>query len=381
MLKAISLRAREFARDTVMKWTLKYVCERKNAYGRVYYYFFKRGMPTMLRLPSVPGAQEFTARYEELLRAHAPQVMHAKRGGYEKGTLGWVVEQFLQPDALPWSTLADGTRAKYRLRFDWLREHHGNVLLAAFDREAIKSIRNKLKNVPTAANEIIDRLGQLWRWADENCNLEGEAKLIGSDPTQGVKHIATEPQSALAWPEELCQKFEGIKHTRMITFYFLARYSGQRRGDCCEMKWTDFNSATNEIYVVQEKTNKKIWVPCHDRLRAYLDALAREGEYILMSPRGGRYNDSTVSQEVGRNARLLGFPGHTPHGLRHAACVALLEAGCSTDQAMAITGHTSRAQFDVYARQVSQRRLAHEAMAKWNAADRRRDATDWAKNA
>jgi integrase len=70
-------------------------------------------------------------------------------------------------------------------------------------------------------------------------------------------------------------------------FYMLALYTGQRRGDCCAMRWTDFGEQRRKIFVVQEKTGTKVWVPVHKRLYDYLVALAREGEFILTSPKRG----------------------------------------------------------------------------------------------
>ena len=46
----------------------------------------------------------------------------------------------------------------------------------------------------------------------------------------------------------------------MVTFYYLARYTGQRRGDCADMKWTDLKSegyGRHLMYVVQEKAGTK----------------------------------------------------------------------------------------------------------------------------
>jgi integrase len=73
----------------------------------------------------------------------------------------------------------------------------------------------------------------------------------------------------------------------MVTFYFLARYSGQRKGDCCTMRWDDFDG--RRIQVVQKKTGTRLWVPAHIRLGNYLAALPRESEFILTSPNGGAY--------------------------------------------------------------------------------------------
>ena len=82
----------------------------------------------------------------------------------------------------------------------------------------------------------------------------------------------------------------------MVTAYFLLRYTGQRKGDVCSMRWSDFDG--RRIHVVQEKTGTKLWVPAHIRLRNYLAALPRESEYILTSPKAGAYRKTSVTNLV-----------------------------------------------------------------------------------
>jgi integrase len=52
------------------------------------------------------------------------------------------------------------------------------------------------------------------------------------------------------------------------------------------------------------------------------------------------------------------------HGLRKAACKALAHAGCTGPEIMAVSGHSSLAQVQVYIDGVEQDRMAEAAMAK-----------------
>jgi integrase len=52
------------------------------------------------------------------------------------------------------------------------------------------------------------------------------------------------------------------------------------------------------------------------------------------------------------------------HGLRKAAARRLAEAGCSSKQIAAITGHKSLAEIERYTRAADQERLAVEAVEK-----------------
>jgi len=57
-------------------------------------------------------------------------------------------------------------------------------------------------------------------------------------------------------------------------------------------------------------------------------------------------------------------PGCSPHGLRKAAARRLAEAGCTTHQIAAITGHRSLAEVARYTRAAEQVELARSAMSR-----------------
>jgi integrase len=58
-----------------------------------------------------------------------------------------------------------------------------------------------------------------------------------------------------------------------------------------------------------------------------------------------------------------GLPQCTAHGLRKAATVRLVEAGCTDEQVMAITGIRSSSVLKIYKRGAEQRKLARQALA------------------
>jgi integrase len=60
------------------------------------------------------------------------------------------------------------------------------------------------------------------------------------------------------------------------------------------------------------------------------------------------------------------------HGLRKAACKALAHAGCTGPEIMAISGHSSLAQVQIYIDEVEQERMAEAAIEKLTAKERTR---------
>jgi integrase len=335
------------------------------------YFYFRIGVDSegrggkLIPLPGRPGSREFSDRYEQLLAEYKPQVLRTTRGSEGKDTLGWVIQQYCAKTNTAWTELSAATQAIYRRHFDWLREHYGDLLLASFDKQMIRRIRDLRKDHPSVANMTVDKLGQLWTWAEEY----GGVVLPGENPARQVASLPVVSESAPAWTRELCIAFESCDHPRMVTFYFVARYTGQRKGDCCNMRWSDFDG--HRIHVVQEKTGTKVWVPAHMRLRNYFAALPRESDYILTSPKGGPYRKTSVTNVVCSIVSKLGFKGYSPHGLRHLAGGALAEAGCTVPQIMAILGHLTEKQAHHYVRQANRIRLADDAMELWERADER----------
>ena len=345
-----------------MRIKLRYTFEPKPGY-----FYFRRGK-VLVPLPGLPGTPEFQQAYDDAISEHAPGLRRKVRGKgrMAKGTLDWVIAQYKQSDK--WRDLTDSTREVYSRRLDWLSENYGGELLDAFNRKTVKRIRALpfFANKTSVADAVVDMIGALWNFADNELDID----LTGTNPTLGIKARHEEGDAAPAWPAELCAAFESQPHERMRTFYFLARYTGQRRGDVCTMKWSDFNQATNEMHVVQEKTGTRLWVPAPQRLLDYLRTIPQGSDYILTSPKGGAYRATSITNLVCRITADLGFStvdskgrrrGYSPHGLRHLCGGELAEAGCSTRQIMSVLGHLMEKQAARYVEQANRRRMAHDA--------------------
>ena len=154
-------------------------------------------------------------------------------------------------------------------------------------------------------------------------------------------------ESALLWPLALCTAVEGYHNRDAVTFYYLARYTGQRRSDLVNMEWSHIDAARDAMFVAQIKTSARIWVPMPKRLLAYLDTLPRAGRFIVTSAKTrGAWLPTSVTNEFNRMTQALGFlptdgdgkplvdakgnrRTYSPHGLRHLCGVELAHAGAT----------------------------------------------------
>jgi integrase len=143
------------------------------------------------------------------------------------------------------------------------------------------------------------------------------------------------------------------------------------------MKWADFDGA--RIYVVQEKTGKKMWLNCPKPLLAALKREQRKtnSEFMFLNAHGNPYASAQVLSHVIRHRlESLKIEGYTTHGLRKNAGMELAEAGCTVLEVMAVLGHKTPKMAMFYCEQAQQKRMNESAVGKWDAAIEKRAVKD-----
>jgi enterobacteria phage integrase len=336
---------------------LKHVNSYRDRHGKQRHYF-RRGA-TKAPLPGLPGSAVFMEEYNRLLSLHAP-VAPVKRGKAERGSLSWVITEY-KATSKKWAKAKPSTIRAYERYFGYLDKHYGTADFASFDETGVRAIRNKLRDTPSIADEVVNMIGMLWRFAKEHLGMDA----LGPSPTVGVAAIHTEHEPHKAWPPELCAKIENHKDPKVVRAYFLLRYTGQRRSDVVCMKASQYDGLA--IQLIQEKTGEPVWLPVHKALRDHLTTTGIEGDYLLLR-RGGKPMTGDYLGEIIREAvKDLGYPGYSAHGLRHLAGASLAEAGCSVHEIMAVLGHVTEKQAIEYTRQANRKVLAGNAVGKWEA--------------
>lgn len=334
---------------------LPYVNSFIDRHGRVRYYFRYRGK--RIPLAGEPGESVFQEAYDDA-KAELLPADNAHRGPAAEGTLAWVIEQFLASEEF--TKTAEGTQEVYRRRLDWLKANWGQGDLSTLKEKHVRQMRIALKATPTVANRIIYFVGRLWRFAKEELQMDS----LGSSPAREVEKAKHDQKSHPAWPLALCAAFEAHAVRKLVTAYYLLRYTGQRRSDVAKMRWSQFDGSA--IEVVQQKTGTYVWIPCHRALREYLATLPRANAFILGSSRGAGFAPTSITTMICDAAHDLGFPGFSPHGLRHLAGNALAEAGCSTQEIMSILGHLTEREAAIYVKQANRKVMAQNAINKWD---------------
>jgi integrase len=143
----------------------------------------------------------------------------------------------------------------------------------------------------------------------------------------------------------------------------LLLYTGQRRSDVVAMGRQHIRG--DMIAVLQEKTKKPLLIPMHPALKKAIDA-APSGHLAFLATTFGKARTANgFGTWFRRCYNVAGLPnGTSAHGLRKAACRRLAEAGCTTKEIMAISGHTSIREIVRYTAAASQVILARAAMKR-----------------
>ena len=105
-------------------------------------------------------------------------------------------------------------------------------------------------------------------------------------------------------------------------------------------------------------------IPAHRRLKTYLDQLPKDSLLFVVGTDGQPVEESTFSKEFRAALNAAGLNHLHFHGLRHSAGRALAEAGCSSHEIQAITGHRTLQLVEHYTKSARQKRLASAAIAK-----------------
>jgi len=171
--------------------------------------------------------------------------------------------------------------------------------------------------------------------------------------------------------EEDCAIFEASNPPRaLLTAYMLGRYTGQRGVDV--LKWTRAAYNGRAFRFRQSKTERvgrpEMIIPVLPPLKAYLDALPITNTVMLVAmPDGTEYKESHFRHQFRAALDACGLKRLSFHGLRHAAGVALAEAGCSEREIMAWFGHSTPAMAAHYCKMAEQKKLTRSAGSKWTA--------------
>lgn len=330
---------------------VKYVQSVRDRYGNVHHYFRRPGY-ARVKLPGLPGSKTFAEAYQNALDS-VPGLPGASR--VVKGTFADLMARYFA--SAEFATLQPKTQTNYRKvlgKLDFLSA----IPVRALTRVHVLEIRDKENSIV-----LIRRLKTL-------LNFAVERGFRDDNPADKVKPIGKR-RPFRPWTDKDIEKF--LRHykpeSRQNLAITLLLYTGVRRSDVVDLGWS--NVTGNILSFVPKKTShtdeepKRLFIPMHSELRKRLADLPKDAPAFLMTTYGNPMSEAGFSNWFSDSARDAGLPHNSsPHGLRKAAARRLAEAGCSTSEIAAITGHSTLKEVERYTASANQAKLARSAIRR-----------------
>jgi Integrase len=347
------------------KFSRKYVVEDRTD-GVLRFYFRRRGQ-RKVRLPGVPGSDEFNEAYYRALNGEVEE----KPAGPKlstKGTLRWLCEQYFQ--SAEYRRLDQRTRHVRKLIIEHMwaepirpgsKKIFEDMPLTAINAKAVRTLRDRKADTPEAANSRVKALRAVFSWA-----CMPDVELLAGNPARDVAFFAQQGDGYHSWTEDEIARFEkahpiGTK-ARLALALFL--YTAQRRSDIVlfgrqhitngYLKFTQFKG--------RKKNPVTLEIPVHPKLQKIIDASPCGDLTFLVTEFGKGFTSAGFGNWFREQCNKAGLPHCSAHGLRKAASARLAERGGTEKQIMAITGHMTSKEVSRYTKAANQKRLAKAAI-------------------
>lgn len=330
----------------MVKVKIKHLSLETDRHGKArIYYRVGKGARTALRGPV--GSPEFWEDY------HKAAGNPVDRGGND--TLRALCVAYYKSSGF--KTLKATTRRVRRNMLDRFCEAHGHKRYVQLEPRHCRAIRDGMTETPDAWNNLRKALIQVFKYAVEY-------DLMTFNPASQVGKLKSRPGGIHAWtPDEILQ-FEA-RHptgTKARLAMSLLLYTGQRRGDVVGMGRQHVREGW--LRVTQQKTGKVLEIPVTSTLADTIANSPTGDLTYLVTEYGKPFTAAGFGNWFRARCNEADLPQCSAHGLRKAAAAKLAEAGATTQEIMAITGHESLAEIERYTKSADQRRRAASAMRK-----------------
>ncbi|MDH3668825.1 MAG: tyrosine-type recombinase/integrase [Paracoccaceae bacterium] len=304
------------------------------------------------------GSPEFERRYEAALKL---QKVEGRVGASrtKSGTIdALVVAYFRSPK---FRDLAPLTRSTYSNILDRFRREHGRKRVAHLQRRHVMDLMAERAETPTAANRLLKLLRSIMAHA---VDLE----IRPDNPTLGVKPFKLDGSGYHAWDEtEIARFYEA--HPLGTTAHLamtLMLCTGAARADAVKLGWGNVNHGrlSYRRRKTRRQSNIVVDIPLHPDLAAALDFLPRSAFTFLQTEQGKSRSPDGLGNLMRKWCDAAGLPQCTSHGLRKACARRLAEAGATTHEIQAVTGHATLSEVERYTRAAQRSGLADAGFEK-----------------
>ncbi len=327
----------------------------KDRHGSLRWRYRKKGFTAELGREF--GSPDF---WERLADAQKGQKLSTviKTSVYKYGTLGWLIIEYKRSSE--WKSLKESTKRAYETSLSWLMENHGHRNLKGVETRHLQKIIGDLHSTPAAANNLRKRLIALMSLAV----MKG---VLPYNPALETKAFKLSKEGIRPWTEDDIKQYlkhhtEGSHaHRALVVMLF----TGMSRADAARFSWRHIvdGQITYKRLKTETTGGVAVTIPIHPQLRKVILETPESHETFLATNKGKQRNVDSFGNEVRKWCNQAGLPECSAHGLRKSLTNRLAEAGATTHQIAAVTGHQSLRLVEHYTRGVERKKLAQTAIA------------------
>jgi hypothetical protein len=327
--------------------------ERKNGQRR--YYFRRRGCKA-IPLPGLPGSEEFMAAYASALAGIPDQpASEIGAGRTLPGTINALVVNHYKSDG--WNGLAADTQKTRRRIIERFRVGHGDKRVALLRREHIEKMLAAIGK-PSAKRHWLKAIRGLMRSAVPTMRRD--------DPTEGIASIKL-PKSKghHTWTDDEIAQYRAYwplgTQQRLVMEFALETTS--RRGEVVRLGPQHVRNG--RIRIERTHGSKDVDIPMSAELQAACDAMPKAHLTYIVTAYGKPRSKYGLGNDFATWATAARLPSRCRmHGLKKGGMRRLAEAGNTTHELMAISGHRTLSEVQRYTDDADRMLLAASGMAK-----------------
>lgn len=315
---------------------------------RGYIRFIRRSRSQSVMMKEEPGTTEFWDHYNLLLKGREP--VPAKRN-FEA-----LIRSYFESDAF--KKLKPRTKSDYRKYIGHIRTIWGAKDPQRIETQHIYELHRANSERWRQANYLVQVMVILMNHA----RLIGFLRKEHGNPAKGIPLFKQESEGWEPWPDDVRAEFEAVATPRARLVYELCIGTGQRIGDVVQIRWGHIKGGAYDF--TQGKTDKPLWIPLTDRLRAFLATVEKKGLTVITDKNGRPVRYRTVAEEMRNVKAAMEHPDaakYVTHGLRKNATIELYQSGCDDEMVKAVTGHSGVEMLKKYGGMIRQRELATRA--------------------
>lgn len=226
------------------------------------------------------------------------------------------------------------SRALNRFYIERLRDVFGSLPAVSITRPVVVRFREAEAGRPWYATHLLAKLRLVLQHGVDT-------GVLKTNPALRPGGVKPPPRHAV-WSREQTDALLAAAPPDIRLACALLLYTAQRPSDVLAMTWRQVERREGRTWLTlrQQKTSELVTVPAHRDLAELLINAERRAVMLVPSPTGRRWLYRNFSRAWDRAVKAAGIEGVQRRDLRRTAMVRMAEAGASTPQIAAVSGHT-----------------------------------------